>query len=138
MSALSRFIANLGELQGVASRVAREASDGINDAIQEEFEQGHDPYGKPWAPLLPQTVKRMHGDTRILRRTDRLMSETVARPMSGAGIEITSVDYGMRHQFGTKHMVPRPVLSDGAELPESWQDAIDTASENAIKRAMKR
>ena len=128
----------LAELEGIPSRIARDVADGINESIADQFATGTDPYGKPWAPLLPQTVRRKGGDTRILRRSDALSSETVARPTSGSGIEITSVESGQYHQGGTKHMVARKVLPDGAELPDAWTEAIEKATEKAFKKAMRR
>ncbi len=127
----------LAELEGIPSRIAGEVAQGINAEIRAQFQAGTDPYGKPWAPLLPQTIRRKGGDARILRRHDSLSSETVAIPTSGAGIEITSVDYGGYHQTGTKHMVARPILPDGADLPQSWQDVIQTASDNAFKKVLR-
>lgn len=139
MSGFADLADRLAELEDIPSRIAREAADGITEEIRTQFDAGLDPYGAPWAPLLPQTVRRKAGDRRILRRTDRLSSETVARPTSGSGIEITSVDYGGVHQVGDgTRMVARPILPDGAELPESWQDIIETASSKAFKKALKR
>ncbi len=130
---MSRFAAlaeRLDELSGLPSRITRPVADGINDQIARQFTSGCDPYGDPWEPLLPQTVRRKGGDTRILVRTGALASLTVAKPMAGAGIEIESEDYGQFHQGGTVHMDARPILPDGAELPDEWQDII----ENALSR----
>jgi hypothetical protein len=138
MSAFDDLAATLAELDDVPSRISSEVADGINVLIADQFASGSDPYGAPWAPLLPQTVRRKGGDARILLRSDDLAAQTVARPTSGAGVEITSVGYGGRHQGGTKHMVARPILPDGGELPESWQEVIDTATESAFKKALRR
>lgn len=129
----------LAELEGIPSRIAREVSDDITEDIRQQFDAGQDPYGRPWAPLLPSTVRRKYGDRRILRRGDALSSETVARPTGGSGIEITSLPYGGVHQDGDgSRMVARKVLPDGPELPETWRDAIDSASAKAFKKAMRR
>jgi hypothetical protein len=138
MAGFADLADRLSELEDLPSRITREVADEITEEIRTQFDAGTDPYGAPWAPLLPQTVRRKAGDRRILRRTDALSSQTVARPTSGSGIEITSLEYGQRHQGGTKHMVARPVLPDGAELPESWQEIIETATEKAFKKAMRR
>ncbi len=139
MSGFADLAERLSELEDIPSRIAREVADGITEEIRTQFDAGTDPYGAPWAPLLPQTVRRKAGDRRILRRTDRLSSETVARPTSGSGIEITSLPYGGVHQVGDgSRMVARPPLPDGDELPESWQDIIETSSAKAFKKAMRR
>ena len=138
MSGLDTLMANLGELEGIPSRIAAKVSERLTDLLFEEFEEEHDPYGAAWAPLLPQTVKRKRGDDRILRRTDALSIETVAHPRGGAGIEISSLDYGRFHQTGTRHMVARPVLPGGDELPDSWQAIIEEETEAAFSKRGKR
>lgn len=126
----------LAELATVPSRIAAPVAEGINAELQREFAQGSNAYGTPWKPLLPTTVRRKGGDTRILMRTDALANETVARPMSSAGVEIVSLDYGTFHQGGTKHMVPRKILPDGQDLPKSWERVIDREVAAAFAKAM--
>ncbi len=138
MSGLRDLTERLAELDDIPSRIAREVSDGINAELADQFNAGTDPYGNAWDPLLPQTVRRKKGDARILRRTDALSSNTIAKPSQGAGVEISSVEYGMRHQGGTVHMVARPILPDGEELPEAWQEVIEKASEKAVRKALRR
>ena len=134
MSGLDAVIANLGELQSVPSRAAKAIAMRLTAELNDEFTGEHDPYRRAWAPLLPQTVKRKGGDARILRRTDALSVETVALPASGAGIEITSLEYGQFHQTGTRHMVARPVLPGGSELPKAWQDIIEEEIDAAFRK----
>lgn len=138
MSGFAELADRLADLDGIPSRISARVADGITEQIRQQFDAGRDPYGRSWAPLLPQTIRRKRGDSRILRRTDVLSSETVARPTSGAGIEITSVEYGQHHQSGTMHMVARRVLPDGDELPEAWQEIIEEASSKAFRKAMRR
>lgn len=138
MSGFRDLADTLAELEDIPSRIAGEVADGITEEIRQQFDRGCDPYGTPWAPLKPQTVRRKGGDKRVLRRGDVLSSETIARPTAGAGVEITSVEYGMRHQGGTVHMVARPVLPDGGELPEAWQEVIGDATDRATAKAMRR
>src|SRR5690348_3268759 len=101
MSGFDDLVSTLAELEDIPSRIASEVSDGINEIIADQFAAGTDPYGAPWAPLLPSTVKRKRGDRRVLRRTDTLSSETRAKPSAGAGVEIDSIDVGQFHQAGT-------------------------------------
>ncbi len=137
MSGFSDLADRLAQLVGLPSRIVGEVADGINTELRSEFESGANAYGNAWAPLLPQTVARKRGDSRPLRRTDGLMNQTVARPTSGAGIDITSLDFGTFHQGGTVHMVPRKILPDGSAQPPSWQRVIETAKANAFTRAMR-
>ncbi len=139
MSGFDDLAARLAELEDIPSRMAGPVAAGITEEIRQQFDAGVDPYGEAWAPLLPSTVKRKRGDARILRRTDALSSETVARPTRGSGIEITSLPYGGVHQVGDgSRMVARPVLPDGDELPEAWQDIIEDTRARAFAKAMKR
>ncbi len=138
MSTFDDLASTLAELEDIPSRIASDVAGGINELIQDQFVSGSDPYGNPWAPLLPSTVRRKGGDTRILRRTDALSSQTIARSTSGAGIEITSIEYGGYHQGPTADRVARPILPDGGELPESWQEVIEEKTSTAFAKAMGR
>lgn len=138
MSTFEDLAATLAELEDIPSRIAGEVAEGINELIQEEFVSGSDPYGNAWAPLRPSTVRRKGGDTRIMRQSDDLSSGTVARASSGAGIEISSLEYGGYHQGPTSNRVARPVLPDGGELPEAWQEVIEAATDKAFTKAMGR
>lgn len=126
MSAFDELASNLGDLAGLPSRVSKEVADGINELMQDQFNSETDPYGNPWPALLPQTVKRKKGDSRILRLTDTLLNNTVASASSGSGVDITSESYGEYHQGGTKNMVAREILPGGKELPEEWLDLIES------------
>ena len=135
MSGFADLAATLAELEGIPSRIAAECADGITEQIRQQFDAGCDAYGNPWEPLLPSTVRRKRGDTRILRRTDKLSSQTTAHPTGGAGIEITSLPEGQFHQGGTRNMDPRPILPDGGDLPTAWEEIIQGATDRAFKRA---
>lgn len=138
MSTFQDLADTLAELEGIPSRITSEVADSINEDLRAQFDAGLDPYGAAWAPLLPSTVRRKAGDRRILRQTDTLRDETIARPTSGAGIEITSVEYGGYHQGPTADRVARPILPQEGELPKAWQEAIGDASSKAFAKAMRR
>lgn len=128
----------LAELEGIPSRVAKEVASGIGALVADEFASGHDAYGRVWSPLLPSTVRRKHGDTRILRRTDKLSAETRVTPSQRSGVEIVSIYYGGVHQAGDPpRMVARPILPDGADLPKAWETLIQNATDRAFKKALK-
>ncbi len=132
--ALEQLSANLAELSDVPSRAARGAAARINVALQEQFDGEHDPDGRPWAKLLPQTVRRKGGDSRILQRTGEMREGTYARPSQGSGIEISSVEYASFHQTGTKHMTKRPVLPAQDGLPDEWTEIVDDEVAKAFAR----
>lgn len=133
MASLDDMALALADLSSVPSRAATGAAKRINALIGDQFDAETDPFGEPWKPLEESTVRRKGGDRRILRRTDALAGATHAKPVRPAGIEITSLDYGMFHQTGTVHMVAREILPEG-ELPPEWEEAIEDEIEIAFGR----
>lgn len=139
LSQLDELIDNLRALADVPSRAARQAAEGIDEAIQRQFDDGVDPYGQEWAPLaestLAQTPDRQGGP---LDNTGAMRAGILVAPSSGAGITITfDADYAQFHQTGTKNMPARKILPE-EELPESWEEAIAEAVSDAAERTMKR
>lgn len=117
----------LRELSRVPAAAAADASRELEAVLREQHGAEVDPYGQPWAPLLPQTVKRKGGDTRILKRSDVMLDELSIRPSAGAGLTLTfGAAYAAFHQLGTKDMVPRRLLPLAA-MPAAWGDAIKRA-----------
>jgi len=139
MAGLADLAKRLADLEGIPSRIAKEVAAGIEVLISKEFASETDPYGRAWARLLPQTVRRKGGDTRILRRTDAMASTVEVDPTSGSGVAITmSVPYASAHQTGTKHMVARKVLPDGSDLPSEWKNMIHDAATREFSKALKK
>lgn len=134
--AWKRLGENLGKLAQVPSRIARPISDGLNVLIQEQFAQGKDPYGTPWKPLAPSTVKQK-GHARILIRTNTGRTMTMAIPMKGAGIRLVSVDYLGYHMTATANRPARPVFPWRAGLPKTWSEVIQREWRNAFEKTMR-
>ncbi len=134
MASFLKLADNLGELATIPSRISKNVAARIKELIKVQFATGQDPYGQSWKELLPSTVRRKKGDSRILLRSDRLSIETFAKPSSGAGISLVSVDYGGFHQSGTKHMASRPILPARSDLPTSWQSIIREELHNAMSK----
>ncbi len=137
MSTFADLAARLADLENIPSRIASEVAEGITAEIRQQFDAGVNAYGAPWRPLLPSTVRRKRGDTRILRRTDALSSSATAAPQSGAGVEVGMLDYGGVHQAG-ETIAKRAILPDGDDLPPAWQAIIETATEKAFAKALRR
>lgn len=123
----------LAQLKKVPARVAKAAAARIEELIKQEFADESNAYGNAWAPLLPQTVRRKGGDSRILKCTGALSESPSVRATSGAGIEISLASTGMFHQSGTRHMAARKILPDGSALPPSWSAAIQQAYDESMK-----
>lgn len=136
MAGIRDLVARLAELEGIPSRISKEVADGIGELVAAEFAGQHDPYGKPWAPLKESTVRRK-GHSRILSDSGLLSGSTEARPSAGAGVGITSIEYGTYHQTGTKFMVARKILPDGPDLPKAWSAVIDRAAQKAFAKVLK-
>ncbi len=130
------LIDRLGELASVPSRVAKDASKRIAKLIDDQFNNGVDPYGNPWAPLMPATLKKGRRpppltDTRAMR------DGVSVAPRAGAGVAIEiDADYAQFHQGGTANMEARPILPAESELPDEWQDAIESSLHKAFGGVM--
>ena len=127
----------LDQLAAIPARISKPVAEAIDADLQEQFASGVNAYGNAWKPLLPQTVRRKKGDTRILRRTDALSAATHAIAKDEGGIEIVSATPGDFHQSGTKHMVARKILPDGSALPKKWQEAIASAYHDEFEKVVK-
>jgi len=126
MAGWDKLAQNLEKLSKIPSQLSKPVAEELNKLINTQFANGQDPYGKPWMKLQPSTIQRKGHDS-ILIETGKLAAQTVAVPMSGAGIELRSVDYGQFHQSGTRYMVAREILPGREELPKAWQAVIAKA-----------
>ena len=125
---------SLRALSRVPAQASRDAAASLRTVVRQQTDAEVDPYGKSWAPLLPSTVRRKHGDTRILRRTDRMLDSLTIEPSSGAGLHVTiDAPYSAFHQIGTRDMVARPLLPY-REVPDTWRRAIADAMDRAFER----
>lgn len=125
--ALDRLAEALGELASVPSRVVPTVAPKIESMLREQFDDGVDPYGEPWAPLAT-------GDQSYLQKTGDMLSTLDVTGQRGAGIRITIDPPANFHQTGTARMPARKILPE-EELPEEWSDAIDDAvADDAKKR----
>ncbi len=121
---------NLKKLETLPSKITKEVAEEIEDLIQDGFEKGQDPYGRPWAPLR-------RGGRSFLQESGAMRGSLVVQPMRGAGIWISIEDPAGFHLGGTVKMVARPMLPTG-DMPESWRRAISDAYGSMMKKAMRR
>lgn len=107
--------------------------------------------GVKWHPLKPETLERRRrkgfSGTDILEETAALLasleppvgSRSVPNQVfKGAPGKVelgTAIPYGMVHQYGTVHVVPRPFLPAG-ELPRAWEPAIEEAAERGLVKVL--
>jgi len=129
LESMGQLARNLERLAAVPSQASADVAATIDNLIDDQFDRGTDPYGKPWAPLAPSTVRQGRRpppgtDTRELR------DSVSVRPLPGAGVGITiGADYA--EHFDRK----RPILPRGT-LPRTWNDAIQAAVDAAAERAL--
>jgi phage gpG-like protein len=133
MNGYGMLALNLRKLITVPSQASKLVSLEIRDLIEEQFNQGKDPYGNKWKPLKRkgQPPSHLTEDTPLRRSVE-------VKPASGAGLTITVTEsYATFHQIGTKHMVARPILPNNTTLPAAWTAAIKASIEIAIEATRK-
>lgn len=129
----------LRTLSNVPSRAATPIAKRITDALQQEFEEGRDPYGRAWRPLKAWTLRR-HGPP-PLTDTGRSRAATVAVPKAGKGVAIRLPEILVHHQFGYRNALtgkkvgPRPVLPVRG-MPRAWKGIIDEEVAAAFRSHM--
>ncbi len=141
ISQMGHLADRIGDLARVPSRIAATVSRTIADLIQDEFDEGADPYGKAWAPLADATLDKGRTPPPLTDR-EYLRGSVLVRPMRPAGIAITvAAPYAAPHQtgwVGPRSSGPaRPILPARAELPPAWQDAIEEAAEADVRKVVR-
>ena len=138
-----RLNGTLRALAEVPSRAARSASARIAELVEEQFDAGADPYGRPWAPLTDTTLAlRPWRGAPPLTDTGAMRSAITVRPTAPAGIVVELGDDGhgrpvpvaTYHQTGTSKvrgwitsdvgMAQRQILPQSGGLAPAWRDAI--------------
>lgn len=134
---LGQLERNIGRLAAVPSQASRDAAERIHGRLQEQFDRGVDPYGKPWAPLRPATIRRGRTSPPLTNTREMRDHELEVSPLPGAGIGVTFNPEApaLFHQKGTSRMAARPILPTGT-LPAGWNQDLKDASAAATKRAL--
>ena len=133
---LQRLTGTLRALAEVPSRASADAASRIGELVQESFDSGTDPYGKPWEALATSTLAR--GRTPPpLTASHTMRDSVVVAPLSGAGIAITiGTAYATFHNTGTKYMPQRQIIPQSGGLAPSWRQAIADAVAANIRKAL--
>lgn len=107
--------------------------------LRQQFSEGKDPYGRPWAPLRPSTLRK-HGPP-PLTYTRKLRSGTkaVVPRANYAGVRVvTGTSYAYFHQVGFHvggRRVPARRVLPQYGLPKAWNEAIKSSLLQAARRA---
>jgi hypothetical protein len=133
-AALQTIGKTIRQLARVPSQAARGAAPRIAELLQNQFDEGVDPYGDPWAPLMPSTMARGRTPPPLTDTGD--MRDLTVEPSGSSGIAIhLGAGYSAFHQVGTKTMDARPILPVHG-IPNSWHEAIVEETRSAVKRAL--
>ncbi len=129
------FRAMLDRMARVPSRVAVPAARALETRWRASYAAGTDPYGKPWAPLKPSTVRRK-GHATILVETGETFDLTRVLALPGAGIKFTVGPKGFWHLTATENRAARPILPLYG-LPATWRADIQAVAQQEFGKALK-
>jgi hypothetical protein len=133
---LTGTIAALRSLAKVPAQVATRAAGRIKAQMQKDTRAARSPYGQAYAPHKPATVRRW-GAHPLLDMTGAGIDSLDAKPMAGAGIEVTADEHMAFTQAGTPTQDVRAVMPNNAQLPATWNRILAEESEAAIVDRMK-
>lgn len=134
-AALGRLRSSLDRLARIPAKVARRVAPALTGQLQRQFGSGTDPYGKPWDPLKPSTVRRK-GHATILVDTTAGRTGTRALVLPGAGVGIVLGPHLHWHLVRTADRAARPVLPLFG-LPRAWSAIITRFTELEGKAALR-
>jgi hypothetical protein len=142
ISHMGQLAENIGKLGSVPSRAARQAADGIAALLEDEFEGGHDPYGREWQELTEATLEKRTQTTEppLTDKGDMRRSLDV-RPRAGAGIGITIEHPAAPHQtgwHGPQSTGPERMILPGMKMPIAWRETLDEAVAATVKSTVRR
>jgi len=142
LSEIGRLEKVLDRLIDLPRKVAAEAKPEIDRLLRQQFRQGVDPYGKPWAPLRPATLDTGRRPP-PLSASGLLRSGTKVMLGGGnrAGLRIqVGAPYGYFHQVGFRNarterpVKPRRILPQFG-MPRAWSAALHRAASRIARRA---
>ena len=133
---LTGTIAALRSLAKIPAQVAGRAAPMIKAQMQKDTRAARDPYGRPYAPHMPATVKRW-GAHPLLDMTGAGIESLDARPLPGAGIAVTADDHMVFTQAGSSTQDVRAVLPNSPQIPATWNRILESEAEAVIAERLK-
>ena len=115
---LNKIVQEVQSLSGLPKATTKRVATKIGRLIDQQFDDGVDPYGEPWAPKADGSPSHLD-DTGDMR---------ASVDVSAQGTEVTaSIDDPFPfHEAGTANMPARPILPYKG-TPPAWEDAVDEA-----------
>ena len=142
IAALRQVQRTVEELGRLPRKLAVTAAPLISAEVRDQFRTGTDPYGTPWAPLKPSTLRR-HGPP-PLTDTRALADGTKAIPSAGGRIGITVLigkTYGAFAQTGFRvgktRVPPRRILPNRG-MPAKWREILTRTARALSAQAVAR
>lgn len=120
----------------VRNRVSVAVKDEINLLLQEQFDGGFDPDGRPWAPLAMSTLRRgRHSPP--LTDTGRMRAHVRAVRV-GTNVAIESEPPAVYHQSGTSRMPRRQIWPDTLSgMPARYESRLGLVANQAMLLAIR-
>ncbi len=140
-STMGKLMSVLERMAYVPRRVAVIAAPRIARELQVQFRQGRDPYGIPWAPLRPATLRK-HGPPPLTDSgAGRDGTVAVASPGSRAGIRLklgASYLYFAQVGFrvGRTKVKPRRIFPERG-MPAAWREILKASARQAMREAVR-
>ena len=135
-AALRQVRRTVEELARLPHKLAVVAAPLISAELRDQFRAGVDPYGAPWAPLRPATLRR-HGPP-PLTATRQLADGTRAFPGRGGILVVLGKSYGAFAQtgfrVGSTKVPPRRILPNRG-MPRTWRAILDRTARALAERA---
>lgn len=135
-SAAARYRNVAKELNKVPARLSAQAAPAIERMWRKTYRAEQDPYGRPWAKLSPVTIAKKGFDTIMVESGDTY-KETRVRPLSGAGIGLTTGYKAQWHLEAVGNRPARPVLPLHG-LPAPWRERLRKIAVDAARKAARR
>ena len=135
-AALRQVRRTLDELARLPKKLAVTAAPLISAELRDQFRTGTDPYGKPWAPLKPSTLKK-HGPP-PLTDTRKLADGTKAFPSRHGIAIVLGAPYGAFAQTGFRvgrtRVPPRRILPNRG-MPAKWREILTRTAKFLAQQA---
>lgn len=138
---MGQVAANMGKLAAVPARAARKVADGIYVLVEDEFEEGQDPYGHEWRELTEATLAKRSQDTEPpLTDYGNMRDSLSVKPMRGAGVSITIDHPAAPHQtgwHGSQGSGPARPIFPSLRMPTAWREVIDAAVDESVRATVR-
>lgn len=133
-SAASRYRQVAKRLLEVPSRMSAASALAVEKLWRRSYMAGTDPYGKPWAPNKPSTIRRK-GHNWVMVDKQETLDATRVRPLPGAGISLRTGPKAAWHLEPSGTRPARPVLPLSG-LPATWLVALKKIAADAAQKAV--